>query len=842
MATDFNGLSQEEAASRILKYGPNEFEKTEHFYYPKLFWRQIRSPLVFILIIAGAAALVLGAKTDATVIFLAVAINTGVGMYQEGRASRALEVLKGTEKKYASVIRGGKKLRIPARELVPGDLIEFELGERVPADARLTETRGLEADESILTGEWVPVEKSIEAPVFMDTLVTSGWGRAIVAKTGFETEVGRIARLVDEEPAERSPFARSVRRLAHFLGMVTALALFLVLILGLIRGEPFGEMLLLSLAIAVSIIPEGLPIAVTVILALGMERILKVGGLVKNLAAAETLGSTTLIITDKTGTLTKGNMTVAGVIAKSDAEHLPALTMALRASEAFIENPGDELHEWKIRGRPMDVAIMKAALEHGLDIEATRSREPRIDYLPFESARRYSASLHRLPEGVERLYVMGSPELLLSESKLTDAERGHYLAELDTKTKDGLRAISIAYRDGNWGAFDHRRETLEAMIHDMTFAGIIVFHDPLREDVPLAIKTAREAGIRSIMATGDSLPTARTIARESGILEPRDEGRRDAIVDGELVSGMSDAELRELLPHVRVFARVLPEQKLRIARAAESRNEIVAMTGDGVNDAPALRHANIGLALGSGTEVAKEAADMILLNDSFSVIVTAIREGRRIVDNLKKVVAFLLSTGFSEVMIVLASIMVGSPLPILPAQILWTNIVGEGVMTFAFAFEPAEAGVMRRSPRDLSNREIVTRRMKHLILAITLVTAAVLLLLYFTMLRFGRPIEEIRALMFFGVAIDSMLFVFSLKDLSRPVWKMRISSNPYLVYAFLINFSLLIAAFVLPPMKALLGVPALGALDFILMGGIALVNIVTIECMKFLLFYNRVSV
>lgn len=863
---DFNnGLNEKDVANRLKAFGKNVFEKEENFYYLKLLWRQLKSALVFILIIAGLIAFALGENTDAIVIFIAVFINTAIGIFQEGKASQAFKKLKSSQKKYATVLREGRQKLVEATELVPGDIIILQMGDQVPADARLIEEKGVEANESVLTGEWVAVDKDAKTDipenariteranmVWMGTFITEGWGKAVVVGTGFNTEIGKIAKMIGRETETVTPLQKGVKKLARFLGAVISVSILIIFVLGMMRGEPLGEMLLISVALAVAAIPSGLPIAVTVVLAIGMSRILSKQGLIKNLNAAETLGSTSIILTDKTGTLTKAEMTVSKImtllseedefVEKKHKDRLQVLEMAALATEAFIENPEDELREWVVRGRPMDKAIYIAAIEAGIRPIEVFKRYPRLDLIPFDSERRYNASMHKFDGATKgsRVFVMGAPELILGfcgkaykkgrEIDLTEKTR-EFLKELfEKENSSGARLLAVAYKDGDWKSFPHHGEK-DGMFKDMVFGGFIKFHDPLREDVFEAISMAKIAGIRPVMATGDHAATARKVAEEAGLLRPD-----GLVVTGEELEKMDAEELRAKLEKIDVFARVLPRQKLDIVRAWQEKGEVVAMTGDGVNDAPALKHADMGIALGSATEVSKEASDMVLLNNSFSIIVSAVAEGRKMLDNLKKIISYLLSTAFSEIMLIGTAMAVGVPLPVLPAQIIWTNIIEEGFMNFAFAFEPKEKGLMKRQPRSQSAKNILTKNLKELVLIITLVTSALLVGLFFILLHFGWPIEKVRTIMFAGISIDSIFFAFSIKNLKKPIWKINILSNRYLIFSLLTSIALLAAALFLSPLQKLLSLTALSISEISLILGLGVFNLFTIETAKYFLF------
>lgn len=855
LSTDFNnGLSEKEAQKRLKKYGPNSFEDKKNFYYLKILWRQLRNPLVLILIVAGVITIFLKEYANSTVIFLAVFINTAMGVFQEGRASRAFEKLKKSQKKNATAVRGGHQKIIDSSELVPGDIIILQIGDQVPADARLLETKGLKANESSLTGEWMSVEKGMSKKikdsahiterknmVWMNTLVTEGWARAAVVGTGFKTEIGKIAKFISEEDTVVTPLQKSIRHLARFLSVITVSVLVLLFAIGLLKGKSFIDMLLTSVALAVSAVPEGMPAAVTVVLAIGMQKLFAKGGLVKNLNAVETLGSASLILTDKTGTLTKAEMRIYKIMTLlsedkkyKELEHkdrLHVLQMALMNAEAFIENPEDDLKEWIVRGKQLDRAIFLASIEAGLNPLEIFKKHKRIDFIPFDSERRYSASMYKEKETSE-IYMMGAPEVILGSCstiykhgkkiKFGERERKIMGHALDAETKKGSRVIAVAYKGGGkgWGEFKN-----------MTLGGIIAFHDPLRDDVAEYIQKAESANIRPVILTGDHSSTARKIAEETGILK-----RGGLLLAGKDLENIKEEELDKRIDKVDVFARVLPHQKMDIVKSWQRKGAVVAMTGDGVNDSPALRHADIGVALGSGTEVAKEAADLILLNDNFSIIVNAIQEGRRILDNLRKIIAYLLSTAFSEIVLISSAILTGLPLPILPAQILWVNIIGEGFMNFAFAFEPEEEGIMGRDSKKENIKDILTPNLKRLIFTIVSITSVFLVAIFFALYYLGFGIDKLRTIMFTAVSIGAIFFSFSMKNLKKPIWKIKIFSNKYLVFSLALSLALLFGALTLPPLQSLLSLVALSYKEMLFILFIGLVNLVSIELVKYFTF------
>ncbi len=866
-----NGIDKAEALARSRQYGPNAFERKEADNFLKKVFRQFQNPLVFILTLAGLGALLLGAYVDATVIAIAVAINILIGTIQEERASQAFEKLEKSQTHSATVIREGKRITILSDKLVPGDIVVLESGTYVPADIRLIKTKDLSVNEAALTGEWVPVQKrkgeqKIKVQslsdrfnmAWMGTLVVAGYGKGIVVNTGNRTQVGRIAKHLQTKETVVTPLQKNIRSIAQFLIYIIGGAIVLVFGFGLFRGEALGEMLLFSIALAVAAMPAGLPAAVTVVLALGMETILKKGGLVRNLMAAETLGSTTTILTDKTGTLTQAKMALSNLttLSKSsyniDNLHSDQKTLlegGVLASDAYIEKESDGEEKITVHGRPIEKAVLLSGLEVGLSQEELKRNYPQLDFLAFESSRRFGVSLNKFSEKNNRLYISGAPETLIANSThilkngssilLTSEIRNKLLKSQEEQSAKGMRLIAVAYRDVDWNTIPvcredkpGNKEAIKILDGSVTFLGLMTFSDPIREDVSESINMVKRAGVRVIMLTGDNPETARTIASKVNICS-----ENSRVITGSELEDMDDKELLHALKHVFIFARVLPEQKLRIARILKNNGEVVAMTGDGINDAPALRSADIGVAIGSGTEVAKEASDIVLINDSFSIIVSAIRVGRRIIDNLRKIVAHLVSTSFSEIILIGGSLVVGMPLPILPAQILWANIVEEGFLSFAFAFEPEEQGIMKRDPRHSQSRTILTKEIKRLILVISAVTGAFLFALYYYLVSMSNiPIEEIRSIMFVAITLDAIFFAFSLKSLTKPVWEISLFNNKYFMGALALSVLLLLAALTWPPLQFLLSIVPLSGTAITLLIAVGVFNLISIEVAKRICF------
>ncbi|MBI2046494.1 MAG: HAD-IC family P-type ATPase [Parcubacteria group bacterium] len=866
-----NGLTEKEVARRLERHGPNLIVAGRK----KTVWKRIaiqfKNPLLFILLAAGVVTIFLGAFVDFTVIAIAVIINAAIGVFQEEKADNAFAKLAESQVSFTIVVRDEKRRVIPSTDIVPGDVIILEPGMTVPADCRIISTKNILLNEAPLTGEWLPVAKknlpvSPKAAltekknmVWKGTLVVSGTASVVVVATGGQTEFGAIAKALDKQKSGLTPLERSMRHVARLLSFVALAVLVIIFIAGIWRGQPISEMFLLSVALAVAVVPEGLPAAVTVVLAFGMESILKRRGLVKNLLAAETLGSTTVILTDKTGTITEARMRLKSITAYSSLRYdafderrkkdeRDILDMAILSSGAFIEgDPGlsaTQIKEEAVRGTPVERAILIAGLYYGITPALLAKKRPTVDTLEFQSQNRFSAAIIKKEDGKRRLYATGAPELFLKKAtavykngravEMTTGIRQTLEQQLQKMSGAGFRIVASGYVETTRAVFPQdariRAGVAPHLLESLVFGGFFAFYDPIRGDVKEAITTVQKAGARVIMITGDQAITAHQIAEETGI-----DGREDTL-SGDEIDALTDEELGKRLDSSNVLARFLPHQKLRVVELLRKKGEVVAMTGDGINDAPALRAAHIGLALGSGTDVAKEASDIILLDNGFGVIAHAIEEGRRILDNLKKITIYLLSTNFSEIFVIAISLFIGAPLPILPTQILWTNIVEEGFMNFAFAFEPAESDLMMRNPRASHMKYILTPRIRKIIFAMGLITGSYLVMLYLTLLMLELPIEKIRTLVFAAVSIDSIFFSLSLKNLHSPIWRINLFNNKYLLGALAFSVCALLLALFFEPLQILLSLVQLSILDMVLILGIGFLNLFTIELLKYRLF------
>ena len=714
------GLTAAEAAARLASHGPNEIREAKRRGAWRMLLDQFTDFMIIVLIVAAVIAGAIGEPQDAIAILAIVVLNGIVGFVQEYRAERAMAALKQLSATSAKVVRGGAVCVIPAAGLVPGDLVVLEAGDAVPADLRIVEAAALKAEEAALTGESVPVEKGVAAladpglPVgdrrnmaYKGTVATYGRGRGIVVATGMQTELGGIAALLSAEGETRTPLQR---RLAHFgrrLALAALAICALVFAFGVLRGEPLMLMFLTAVSLAVAAIPEALPAVVTISLALGAYKLVRKNALIRRLPAVETLGSVTYICSDKTGTLTQNRMRVEALHADAEARPLLLRAMALN-NDARIAHDGGEI------GDPTEVALLLAAGEHGVLKAAVEAEHPRLAELPFDSDRKCMTTFHADAEGVIA-FTKGAPERVVEQCREMLARGAQVpvaaapiLAEAERMAADGLRVIAFAFR--RWPAAPSVLSAEEVETR-LVFLGLAGMMDPPRPEAAEAVALCKSAGITPVMVTGDHPATARAIAARLGILA---EGARS--ITGPEMARLARDEFAAQVRDIRVYARVDPAQKIAIVEALQSRGEFVAMTGDGVNDAPAIKRAEIGIAMGkTGTDVAREASSMVLLDDNFATIVAAVREGRRIYDNIRKFIRFVMGGNAGEIATILCAPLFMLPLPLAPIQILWINLVTDGLPGLALAGERAEPGVMRRPPRSPSESVFAHGMWQHIV-------------------------------------------------------------------------------------------------------------------------------
>lgn len=827
------GLSEAEAAKRLQSHGGNVVQKAARAGRLKLLLRQFASPLIFILVVAGIVTLAVADFGDAAFIFIAVVVNAGLGFFQEDKAERALMALRGYLKPKARVIREGRERSVDAEALVPGDLVRLGAGERVPADARILSAQGLSVDEAVLTGESLPVGKGPEpvpadAPVserksavFAGTLVSQGTAMALVCRTGAGTEFGRIAAALVDAEAERTPLQAAIARFSILLSAGLGLLTALVFGIGIVAGYPVLDMFLTAVAIAVSAIPEGLPVAMTVILAVGVERMAKRKGVVRKLLAAEALGSATVILTDKTGTLTQAKMALSRLVPIAAREEA-LLRRAVAVADVRVENPEDDPADWRMGGGTMEKALVRSLAQRGHGVADLLDRSRIEMAVAFDPARKCSAALFR-EGGRKRAVFFGAPEVLLAASRLPAPERADIARQISRIAESGARVLAVASApESAWGRLMEHPESVPS---GLALDGLVAFRDPVRAEAASAIARARAAGVRTVMMTGDHRGTAVAVAREVGL--PMGEG---AVLDASELASLSDEALRERLPRLSVVARVAPLDKLRIARLFQMGGDTVAMTGDGINDAPSIKRADIGIAMGSGTDVARSVADLVLLDDNFETIVAAIEEGRQIVGNIRKVLVYLLSSVADGILLIGGSLLAGLPLPFNPLQILWVNFFTDSFPAVAFAFD-AEAGILARGPRD-PRSQLFDPLMRFLVLAIGVSTSVLLFFAYAGLLRWGFEESVVRTFVFAAFGTYTLVAAFSVRSLERSLLSYAAFSNPYLNAGSGIGIVLMALAVYAPPLQRLFGtvpLPVPWVLAVVLVG---ILNILLVEAAK----------
>ncbi|MCF6276580.1 MAG: HAD-IC family P-type ATPase [Candidatus Magasanikbacteria bacterium] len=859
------GLSNNEAKKRIAKYGKNKFstagERISRF---KIFLNQWKSPLIIILVVAGTISGFLGDYPDMIIIFITTLVNAVIGFVQEDKANRALQKLGSMIKYKAVVLRGGNVVSLNSESVTVGDILILNAGDKIQADGRIIQEKDLKVNEALLTGEVEPVKKTIEKiekdtrlpdrrnMVHKGTIVASGVARVVVTSIGVNTEIGKVAQLVKETEDVGTPLQEQLRKLAKTLGILIVLVSFAVILLGIF--SPFAEyeiveLFEVSVAMAVAAIPEGLVISLTVILAIGMQKILKKKALVRRLVSAETLGSVSVICTDKTGTLTEGKMFVTQISTvnndfdveneynlKKNKEAYFILLAGIFANDAYLQKSVGK--KVSVIGDTTDAAFLHFGHKIGLDKVKLEKRNHRLDELPFESRTKYIAVLQS-EKSKTSMYIKGAPEVILKKAefyrkgekvfKMTAEKRKFFEKKHKELASRGLRVLSVGYK-----TFSKDKDELSFKdTKNLILLGLVGISDPIRADVIETFKITQEAGIRVIMITGDHIETARAIGEKIGL-----NISKESVLSGDDLQKIDDKTLRKVIEKVNIFARVEPGDKMRIVKALQLNGEIVAMTGDGVNDTPALKGADIGVSLGSGTDVAKEVSDLILLDDNFSTIVYSVEEGRTIYQNVKKVVLYLLSGSFAEITLISVSLVVGLPLPILPAQILWINIIEDSFPNMALAFDKGEKENMKEPPRR-KNEKLIDGEMKAMIGIISIVANVMLLGIFLYFWKTTGDIQLTRTIVFLGLAVDSLLYIFSVRSMRHHVWERNPFGNMYLNLAVLFGWLMLIAAVYLKPLQILLKTVPIGLKEWTILIIFGLVNVFLIEFIKTIYLIRR---
>lgn len=870
-----SGLTKDEVNLRLEKYGTNDLKEENKKSFISKIIAQFSDFLILILIVAAIISFAVGEVKDAMVILSIVVINAFLGIYQEGKAEKALEALKKMASPNAKVIRDGNIEVVPAGNLVPGDIVSLDAGDIIPADLRLIESSNLKIEEASLTGESVPVEKKSNASfdkevslgdrinmAYMSTSITYGRGKGVVVGTGHDTEIGKIATMIQTFENEMTPLQRQLNRFGKFLGLTTIFVSIAIFGIGLLQSRDLIEMFMISISLAVAAIPEGLPAIVTIVLSIGMGKMVKRNAIVKKLLAVETLGSTTVICSDKTGTLTQNEMTVVKVFTdgkildvtgigydpvgefklegdkispKNIGDLQTMLSIAALANDADLEKTAEG---YRVVGDPTEGALITLAGKGNITRKDIHKEYPRIEEIPFDSDRKMMTTFHEnyIPNKIVS-FTKGAPDIIINRCNRISINgtvdnfdpnlKKEVLNVNSHFSRDALRVLAFAYKEYDTLPNDISPDINEM---DMTFVGLIGMIDPARPEAKDAIAKCKDAGIKTVMITGDYKETAFAIAKELGMAESIDEAMM-----GEELNSISDKELNEVVKNIKVYARVSPEHKVRIVNALKQNGEITAMTGDGVNDALALKKADIGISMGiTGTDVAKNTAEMILTDDNFASIVSAVEEGRIIFSNIKKFVYFLLSCNIGEILLVFTSIILGWEVPLLPIQLLWLNLVTDSFPALALGVEMGEPDIMQQKPRD-TNESIINKDMM-IGIAFQSIAVAVgsLLAYYWAMNRYPDNLVHARAITFATLITAELLRAYSSRSQKHTLFKIGFFTNKSMVYSTLFAFGLLLTLLYVPFMQDIFYTFPLGILDWQIVLSFAFIPLVVGELSKVL--------
>ncbi len=840
------GLSSEEVVKRLAEYGENKLQEKKKKSSLQRFAEQFKDVMIIILLIAAGISFVVAwyegeGFFEPVLILFIVVLNAIIGVVQEGKAERALDALKNLSAPHARVIRDGREMIVEAAQLVPGDIISLEAGDFVPADARLIRSASLKAEEAALTGESVPSEKDAEtkvasnAPlgdrlnmVYSGCSITYGTATAVVTATGMKTEMGKIADLLDAEGDTQTPLQHKLAILGKYIGFLALGICAVIFGIGLLYGMEVIEIFMIAVALAVSAIPEGLPAIVTVVLAIGVQRMVRKNAIIRKLPAVETLGSASVICSDKTGTLTQNQMTLVKAFDASSSvleditDHNSDVIKKLLQYATLCSDGTIDFADGQIRhiGDPTETSIVLAAHRNGMPKDELNRLNPRLAELPFDSDRKLMSTINKI-DGRNVVIVKGAFDVLASRCVNGDLEAGRQYA--DELSRQALRILAVAYKEIDEVPSQPTSEELE---NGLTFMGLVGMIDPPRPEAREAVAVCRQAGIKPVMITGDHVVTASAIAKDLGILQ---EG--DRAVTGSELAAMTEEELNEQVEHISVYARVSPEDKIRIVRAWQSRGAVVSMTGDGVNDAPALKAADIGCAMGiTGTDVAKGASDMILTDDNFATIVDAVREGRGIYDNIKKTVGFLLGTNIGEVLTVFVSMLIWKTSPLLAVHLLWINLVTDSLPAIALGVEPVEKDVMQRNPKP--KEESIFAHGYGLRIILLGVMFAILTLTGFAIgWKATGDVVAGRTMAFIVLAVSQIVHSFNMRT-DHSLFEIGLFTNKYLNGAALVSLAVMALVVFIPPVTSAFGLIQLSNQMYLVAFGLALVPVLVLELAK----------
>lgn len=837
------GLTSSEVNNRLNIFGENIIEKRNITPAIYIFLSQFKNPLILILILAGAVTTFIGHFNDSVFIFAAVVVNTLLGFYQEYKAEKAIAELKSYLRQRSIVLRDEHEKEVDSLTIVPGDIIRLSQGDRVPADARIVFISDFQVDEAILTGESLPVIKTTEpshidslladqkSMVFAGTLVTQGIATAIVCRTGFNTELGKIAELVADSKKEETPLQVAIKSFSIKAGIFLSILTLLVFITGIFLGYSKVEMFLMSVAIAVSAVPEGLPIALTVILAVGVQRMAKRKGVIRKLVAAESLGSTSIILTDKTGTLTMAKMELGKIIPMDGTTERELLEFSLINSSVVVENKEDAPKEWRMVGRMVEKALVQSAAIKGIFVDIVKKDISFLNTLPFTAENKFSVSLiHKNNKYI--LVFFGAADVLIKYSYFTSTEKLSMLSKVNELAEMGELVVGVAFKEIKTDKdFDFSRD-LE--LKELSFRGLITLKDPIRPNIKKAINSVESAGIKVVVVSGDHRGTVMAIAHDVGL-----KVTEDSVIDATVLKDMSDEDLKIKLKTTTVISRVSPVDKLRIVKAFQELGEVVAMTGDGINDAPSVKQSDVGIAMGSGTEVTRDVADLVLLDDNFETIAAAVEEGRQIMNNIKKVLVYLLSNVTDGLILIGGSLLTGITFPMNALQILWVNFFTDSLPAIAFAFEKDAGGALVRRKKE--GVKLFDPLMNYLIIFIGVSTSALLFLLYWILLNFGYDPDTVRTFIFASFGTYTLFLALAVRNLEKSIFEYSIFSNWSMIWAISIGLLLMIIAVYVPFFQNLFGTVSLSIPWVLFVISVGLLNILLIEVGKWF-FRNKQAV
>ena len=828
------GLSKEKVHKRQQKYGKNKLEDTKKETIVVKFIKQFNDFMIIILICASIISAVISYiqgendYIDSIIIIVIVILNALMGVIQEAKAEKSIEALKKMTPPKAKVIRGNETKEINAEELVPGDIIILEAGNCVPADCRLLETHNLKIEESSLTGETEPVLKNAEMicknniPIgdklnmaYMASIVVNGSAKAVITETGMNTNVGKIAGMIIQDEAPQTPIQRKLAQVGKILGIVCLVICVIIFIIGLIKNIDPIEMFMTSVGLAVAAIPEGLPAIVTIMLSIGVTKMAKNNSIIRKLPAVETLGSSQVICSDKTGTLTKNQMTVVEI--KSDNPQLATRLATMCTDCNIIYKKGKE----EVQGEPTEIALVKNGLKSGENKTELYQKMPRINEIPFDSNRKMMTTIHKM-ENKYRIITKGAPDILIEKCKLTIGQKHEAVINNENMAKKALRVIAVAYKDLYVLPSKIDSNNIE---NNLNFVGLIGMIDPPREGVKEAVLTCKKAGIKTVMITGDHIATAKAIAKQLNILGPYDKA-----LTGQELNKTSQETLEKNIKDYSVFARVTPEHKVRIVKAWQKTGAVVAMTGDGVNDSPALKNADIGIAMGgNGTDVAKNASDMILTDDNFVTIVKAVKQGRNIYDNIKKAIHFLISTNIGEIVTIFMGLVLGLKSPLLAIQLLWVNLVTDSLPAIAIGLEPPEKDIMQRKPQD-SRKGIFSDGLWNKII-VEGIMLGMLTLVAFSIGNKYYGIEVARTMAFVSIGLLELVHSFNIKS-EKSIFKVGIFENKFLIGSFILGAFVQTIVLFIPSLAEIFQLVQLNKTQWIITLAISILPIPIMELQK----------